>query len=206
MKRTRILCASAAVAVLAGCGGGGGETTREEPDLGGPDATFGLLQQDYTDAFGRLGTATPTPLDQMPIQGSATYLGSAVYSQNSTPGDIRADPTSASRVQITTNFSDASVNGRLFNFRSANPDVAMSGELALNGIVSGNSVFGGLIPGIFDAPGGVVGDLTVDGVTEAQSGAFGASFIGSDHGALDGAVVFGPGGTPQTYGVFTAER
>lgn len=202
----RYSCAVAALSVVAACGGGDGGTTVSEPLLDTAVATFDLLQQDNAEAFGRLGGVAPTPLDRMPNLGSATYSGSVIYSQDSEPGEIRSNPSAASRVQLTTNFSDASVNGRLFNFRSANPAESLSGELAMSGIISGNGVFGGLIPGVIDAPGGVNGTITVDGTTTAQSGVFGATFMGENHGALDGVVGFGPGGSLDTYGLFTAER
>ncbi len=194
---------------LAGCGGGDGggtvvvPSTPPPPDLDGPDATFGQIQSDFSDTFALYDDPfPPTTIAEMPVAGSATYTGSAVYSNLTTdPFAVRANPTRVSRVQMTADFTAADVSGRLYNFRSADPATTIAGELAMTGIISGNTFQGGA----FGAPGGVNGTLVTNGVPETHSGAFAGNFAGSDARAINGAVVHS---TPTTTysGTLVGER
>jgi hypothetical protein len=206
----RLAMTAVVVAVaLAGCGGGdGGDTvvvpsTPPPPDLDGPDATFGQIRSDFSDTFALYDDPFPTTaLAEMPVAGSATYTGSAVYSNLTTdPFAVRANPTRVSRVQMTADFFDKDVEGRLYSFRSADPATTIAGELAMTGIISGNTFQGG----VFGAPGGVSGTLLIDGVAETHSGGFAGNFAGSDVRAINGAVVHS---TPTTTysGVMVGER
>jgi hypothetical protein len=193
-----------AVVVLAGCGGGGGsDTVVVPPSLDGPDATFGQIQSDFNTKFAAYDDPFPTTtIAEMPQFGSATYTGSAVFSDLTTdPAAVRANPTRVSRLQLTADFSAADVNGRLYNFRATDPATVISGELALSGVVVGNTFQGGA----FGAPGGVDGTLVTNGVAADHNGAFAGNFAGSDHRAITGVVVHG---TPTaTYsGVLVGER
>lgn len=192
---------------LAGCGGGedGGGTVLivPPPSLDGADATFGQIRDDFADTFALYDDPfPPTALAEMPIFGSATYTGSAVYSDRTAdPIAVRANPTRVSRIQVTADFPAADVNGRLYNFRDADPSVVVSGELALSGIIDGNTFRGGA----FGAAGGVDGTLVTNGVAATHDGAFIGNFAGSDARAINGVVVHGT--SASTYsGVFVADR
>ena len=196
--------AAVAVSVLAGCGGSGDgeEVVARPPDLDGPDATFSQIRSDFSDKFATYEPLPPTALSEMPVFGTATYTGSAVYSDRTTdPLAVQANPTRASRMQLTADFSAAEVNGRLYNFRALNPSTVIDGELAMTGIVSGNTFQGGA----FGAPGGVSGTLVTNGVPETHGGAFAGNFAGSNAEAVTGVVVHG---TPSATfsGVLVGER
>jgi hypothetical protein len=136
--------AAVAITVLAGCGGSGDDGAVAPPDLDGPDATFSQIRSDFSEKIALYEPMAPTTLSEMPTFGSATYTGSAVYSDRTTdPLAVQANPTRASRMQLTADFSAADVNGRLYNFRAANPATVIAGELALTGIISGNTFQGG---------------------------------------------------------------
>jgi hypothetical protein len=201
------LVAVIGAAALAGCGGGGSNGGETEfvvaPSIDGPDATFGQIRGDFAQKFVLYDDPfPPTSLTEMPIFGSASYTGSAVYSdQTADPVAVRANPTRVSRVEMTADFVAADVNGRLYNFRDANPSTVVSGELALTGIIDGNTFRGGA----FNAPGGVSGTLVTNGAAATHDGAFIGNFAGSNAEAINGVVVHGT--STSTYsGVFVADR
>ena len=194
--------AAVAITVLAGCGGSGDDGAVAPPDLDGPDATFSQIRSDFSEKIALYEPMAPTTLSEMPTFGSATYTGSAVYSDRTTdPLAVQANPTRASRMQLTANFSAADVNGRLYNFRAANPATVIAGELALTGIISGNTFQGGA----FGAPGGVSGTLVTNGVAETHGGGFAGNFTGNDHEAVTGVVVHGTP-TATFSGILVGER
>lgn len=202
--RVGLLSALIGLLAVAGCGGGNDTEVAPPGDpLDRPDATFGQIGGDFLRMIAIYDDPFPTTgLAEMPRVGSATYVGSAVYSdRTSDPAMIRTNPTSASRVQVTANFTAADVNGRLYNFQAANPAEVISGELALTGIIEGNTFRGG----VFGAPGGVEGTLSINGVAADHTGVFLGNFMGSAHEAVTGLVVHQ---TPQTQtsGVFVGER
>lgn len=188
---------------LAGCGGSSDEVAAGPPSLDGPDATFGQIRSDFGRTFARYDDPFPTTgLAEMPIFGSATYSGSAVYSdQTADPLAVQANPTRVSRVQMTADFVAADVDGRLYNFRDANPATVVSGELDLSGIIDGNTFRGG----VFGAPGGVSGTLVTNGVAADHDGAFIGNFAGRNAEAITGTVVHGTSTSTYT-GVFVGDR
>lgn len=191
-------------ALMAGCDGGDGESVVAlPPDLDGPNATYGQIRNDFAEKFALYADPFPsTEISEMPVFGSATYAGSAVYSNLTTdPVAVRASPTRASRMELTADFTASDVTGRLYNFRSTDPATVISGELALSGIISANN-FGG---GAFGAPGGVRGILVTNGVAADHSGAFSGRFAGSDYRAVEGLVVHSTPATTYT-GVFVGAR
>jgi hypothetical protein len=97
MRITGICLAVAGSIGLAACGGGGDDDGPGGLN-GGTQDTFDILQSDFDALLSDYDRVAPTPPAGMPIGGTATYAGAAVYSNVATdPNVIIANPTSASK-------------------------------------------------------------------------------------------------------------
>ena len=197
MRITGLCLAFAGSIGLAACGGGGGDDNGSNGLNGGTQDTFGILQNDFDALLSAYDRVAVTPVTGMPVGGAATYDGAAVYSNVDTdPNAIIANPTSASRVEITADFNAMEIGGRLYDFRSSDPNVTINGGLALvNGFIVNNTV-----------AADILGTLTVDGTARDHTGArlLGA-FQGQNAQALSGPIL--EGGSPTKFnGAFVAER
>jgi hypothetical protein len=180
---------------LAACGGGGGGSDDDDAPT---QATFGDLVTDFDTLFATYDGSFPaTPVPDMPASGQATYQGTALYSDTATaPTDIISSPTSASRVDLTADFGNAEMSGRLHDFRSANPNSVIAGELSI--------VDGQIVGNLFD--GRVEGALTTDGIAADHTGGnLLGSFLGDDAEAVSGRIFQGSSPTPYS-GVFVGDR
>jgi hypothetical protein len=190
--RSTTAVALAAALALVACGDGSSDRTPL------PTTTFNSLQNDFDALFGTFAVDTPvTTTLQMPVRGEATYDGAALYSSVDTfTNDIIDSPTSASRVRLTADFSNADIDGSLYDFRAADSNITMSGDLAIaNGEIVNN---------VFD--GDVQGTLTVNGTPLSYSGGqVVGNFLGSQAEAVSGLILQGSSPTPYN-GVFVAER
>jgi hypothetical protein len=197
MRITGICLAVAGSIGLAACGGGGGDDDGPGGLNGGTQETFDILQSDFDALLSDYDRVAPTPPAGMPIGGTATYAGAAVYSNVATdPNVIIANPTSASKVEITADFAAMEIGGRLYDFRASDPDVRIDGGLALvNGFIVNNTV-----------AADILGTLTVDGTDRDHTGArlLGA-FQGEGARALSGPILRG-GSPTEINGAFVAER
>ena len=203
MRITGLCLALAGSIGLAACGGGSNDDDGGGGLNGGTQDAFDILLSEFDALDTEYGAVQPTNPADMPRTGSAFYAGNAVYSDVDGVDDVDVDfaeiianPSSASRVEITADFFRSQLGGRLFDFRSSNPNVAMDGELRIvNGLIGGN-----LIGGDID------GSLTIKGLPADHSGGtlFG-SFIGSDAEAVGGTISRGSSPTPFN-GAFVAER
>jgi hypothetical protein len=192
LLRSTTAAALASALTLVACGDGSSDGTPL------PATTFNSLQNDFDALFGTYAVGTPvtTPL-QMPVRGEATYDGAALYSSVDTfTNDIIDNPTSASRFRLTADFGSADIDGRLYDFRAADPNVSMSGELAIAN--------GGIVNNAFT--GDVQGSLTVNGTPLGYTGGqVVGNFLGSQADAVSGLILQGSSPTPYN-GVFVAER
>jgi hypothetical protein len=195
MRLTSSALALTGTLALAACGGGGSGSSDDD---GPTQATFGDLVTDFDTLIATYDGSYPaTAVPDMPATGQATYQGTALYSDAATaPTDIISNPTSASRVDLTADFQNARMNGRLHDFRSANPNTAIAGDL--------NIVDGQIVGNLFD--GRIEGALTVGGVTADHTGGnLLGSFLGDDAEAVSGRIFRGT--SPTAYnGVFVGER
>jgi hypothetical protein len=202
MRITGLCLALAGSIGLAACGGGSNDDDGGGLN-GGTLNAFDILRSEFDALEGEYGALQPTNPADMPRIGSALYAGNAVYSDVDGVDDVDIDfaeiianPSSASRVEITADFFNSELGGRLFDFRSSNPNVSMDGELQIvNGLIGG-SLIGGEIDG----------SLTINGLPADHSGGtlFG-SFIGPDAEAVGGTISRGSSPTPFN-GSFVAER
>jgi hypothetical protein len=194
MRAIKLCVALAGGIGLTACGGGGGD---DEVVLTPSPESFATLRSDFDSLLSTYDAATVTPLANVPNAGSATYSGSAVYSNVDTdPNAIIANPTSASAVEITADFGAGEVGGRLHDFRSVDPTVIIGGDLALvNGVIQNNTV-----------AADILGSLTIDGIERDHTGGrLLGSFLGQNADALGGPIL--EGGSPTKYnGAFVAER
>lgn len=180
-----------AALALAACGDGSSDDTP-------PPTTFGSLQNDFDALFGTFAVDTPvtTPL-QMPLRGEATYDGAALYSSVDTfTNDIINNPTSASRVQLTADFGSSEIGGRLYDFRAADPNITMNGDLTVAN--------GEIISNLFN--GTIQGTVTVNGTPLSYTGGeVVGNFLGSQADAVSGLILQGSSATRYN-GVFVADR
>lgn len=196
MRITTLCVAITASMGLAACGGGDGDDGDNSLN-GGTQETFDTLQSDFDTLLSIYDQVPVTPIADMPVSGSAVYDGAAVYSNVDTdPNAIIANPSSASLVELTADFAASEIGGRLYEFRSSNPNVTIDGDLAIvNGFIQNNTV-----------AADILGSLTVDGVPRDHTGGrlLGA-FQGGDAEAISGPIL--EGGSPTKYnGAFIAER
>jgi hypothetical protein len=194
MRLTSSILALAGSLALAACGGGGGGSDDDDaPTL----ATFGDLVTDFDTLAATYDSSFPaTAVPDMPTSGTATYQGSALYSDTATsPTDIISSPTSASRVDLTADFGAAEMTGRLHDFRSADPNTVIAGELSI--------VDGQIVGNLFD--GRIEGALTTGGVAQDHTGGnLLGSFLGNDAQAVSGRIFRGSSPT-QYNGVFVGD-
>ena len=195
MYASKLCMALAAGIGLTACGGGG--SGDDDVVLTPSPETFATLRSDFDSLLSTYDGVAQTPLGNVPIAGSATYAGSAVYSNVDTdPNVIIANPTSASAVEITADFGTGEVGGRLRDFRSVDSTVRIDGDLALvNGFIQNNTV-----------AADILGSLTIDGIERDHTGGrLLGSFLGQNADALGGPIL--EGGSPTKYnGAFIAER
>lgn len=191
MNKTGPILAVLASIGLAACGGGSGDDS-PPPTLD----DFDTLTSDFDGLLGQYLSSPATLPAEMPISGSATYAGSAVFTDVSiNPNDAINDPRSAANVELLADFTTAEIDGRFYNFRSVDPNERISGQLdVVNGAIDDNLISGTL-----------AGTLIVDGAVEDQTGAtLTGNFNGPDYERLGGLVV---GTDPGRYhGVFVTER
>lgn len=167
-----LILASLLPVVLAGCGGGGGSVSAIDEVI---DDTA-----DFRTSFIQ---ADPTPIENMPRSGSASYSGVAAYAEND---DIQFDDSGVtilnasivSDVTLETNFGTGDVTGDFSNFKAADGRV-INGSLPLDeGKITDNFL-----------TADVDGTMRVDGDRNDIDARMAGVFLGERYNAITGAFV-----------------
>lgn len=130
----------------------------------------------------------------MPSSGSATYRGTAQFSDEMDVDEILDDPDAASTIRMNANFRQNTITGELENFRNDDNERVPGVVRITSGRISGNGVRGQLS-----------GDLTVNGERQRVRGQIEGQFVGNRPNGVLGGIAGTVGGEP-VYGVFSAER
>mgnify|MGYP002714179261 CR=1 FL=1 len=187
MTKTILSLASLPVlALLAACSSGGSN--------GGGSASFNDMARDANALLAKYDDAEPTPILNMPENGSATYRGVAAYSDVADMDYIAENAEIMSDVELNASFASGSLTGELSNFRAFNNDRIAGTVKVQNGSIDGNEIYGDL-----------AGDLSYQGERASVDGVIAGMFVGRDAQAIAGAIGADVGGE-EIYGMFGAER
>jgi hypothetical protein len=197
---TLAVLAFAAASGLAACGGGGSDgdsVLNGDVPLPDDNGVASSAFDDFGTLISRFEGDPTTQAAELPVSGAALYQGNALFTDatRATFDEIRANPAAASSLTLTADFGTAEINGRLYDFEAANPNVDIDGELAMSADL-GSNTFIGRVDGVL-VENGIVRDYSGGDVLGA--------FIGPNYEGVEGRLDHAPGTQPYT-GWFVGER
>ena len=203
----RSLATAALVPLVLGACGSSSSTDRTVPPVEPPPtrASFDQVANQAKSLFDEQVDIDYTPAANVPVSGTATYLGAAAYKTDSNiPPDldypdyenaILTNPEFVSEMKLTANFGSSSINGVFSNFHSAAAGPLDGGLRITNGTIDGGS-FAGDVSGNVGVPGAVrpaIGTTSGDFVGDGAEYVLG--YIALDSLAIESGE--------RVYGVYT---
>jgi hypothetical protein len=172
----KLVCLTSLLGLTA-CGGGDGVINGSDFTMA--PVTFSSLATTGTTLANQVDRLDITPIRNMPTSGTARFDGVGAYSASeSTFEGVIENPDTLSKVSFDANFAKSTIQGRAYDFKSADGG-AVTGSLNIsNGVIDDNT---------FTADIG--GRLNNRGVPVTYNGDVAGAFAGSKANALAGVGV-----------------
>lgn len=172
----KLVCLTSLVGLTA-CGGSDGVVNGG--DFTAAPVTFSSLATTGTTLANQVDRLEITPIGNMPTSGTARFNGVGAYSASeSTFEGVLENPDTLSKVSFDANFAKSSIQGRAYDFKSADGGTVTGSLNISNGVIDDNT---------FTADIG--GRLNNRGVPVTYTGDVAGIFAGSKANALAGVGI-----------------
>lgn len=163
---------------LTACGGGG-DGVVNGGDFTTAPVTFSSLATTGTSLVNQFDQLDITPIRNMPTSGTSRFDGVGAYSASETTFEgVVENPDTLSKVSFDANFAGSTIQGRAYDFRSADGGTVTGSLNITNGVIDDNA---------FTAD--IEGRLNNRGVPVTYTGDVVGAFGGSKANALAGVGV-----------------